>query len=128
MLGLVWHASPVQPDSATTINASWPTQQIIQGKKRNCPYVATSYLPHQLCHCRVGYCYELCHVLSILLQVYFHVRRVSSRDTEFENFDAEMLAFLWYVLFENHPSFEGNNNFVNSQIFGRVVKFGKCAI
>jgi len=37
-----------------------------------------------------------------------------------------MLALLRYVLSENHPSFEGNNNFVNSQIFGRVVKFGMC--
>ena len=29
------------------------------------------------------------------------------------NFDAKMLAFLWYVLAENHPSFEGNKNFAN---------------
>ena len=67
-------------------------------------------------------------MLSILPQVYFHVIRVSSQVTKFENFDAEMLALLWYVLFENHPFFEGNSNFVNCQIFGRVVKFGKCAI
>jgi ribosomal protein L31 len=39
-----------------------------------------------------------------------------------------MLAFLWYVLAENHPSFEGKNNFVKRQIFGRVVKFEICAI
>jgi len=52
---------------------------------------------------------------------------VSSRVTKFENSDVETLAFLWYVLFENHPPFEGNNNFVSSQIFRRVVKFGKCA-
>ena len=45
--------------------------------------------------------------------------------TNFENFDADTLVFLWYVLFENHPFLVGNNNFVNSQIFGRVVKFGK---
>ena len=45
-----------------------------------------------------------------------------------ENFDAETLAVFWYGLIENHPSLEGNNNFVNSQIFGRVVKSGKCAI
>jgi len=48
--------------------------------------------------------------------------------TKFENFDAETLAFLWYVLFENHPPFKENNNFANSQIFRRIVKFGKCAI
>jgi hypothetical protein len=46
----------------------------------------------------------------------------------FENFDAETLAFLWYELFENHPPFVGNSNFVNSHIFGRVVKFGKGVI
>jgi len=45
-----------------------------------------------------------------------------------ENFDAEMLSFLLYVLFETYPSFDGNSNFINSQIFGRVVIFGKCAI
>jgi len=65
--------------------------------------------------------------LSVLPQVYFHVIRVSSRVTKFENFDVKTFAFLWYVLFEDHPPFEGNNNFVNSQIFRRVVKFGKCA-
>jgi len=42
--------------------------------------------------------------------------------------DAETLASSWYELFENHPPFERNNIFVNSQIFGRVVKFGKCVI
>jgi ribosomal protein L31 len=31
-------------------------------------------------------------------------------------------------MFEKHPSFEGNNNIVNSQIFKRVIKFGKCAM
>jgi hypothetical protein len=37
------------------------------------------------------------------------------------------LRFSWYELFENHPSFEGNNTF-NSHIFGRVVKFRKSVI
>ena len=69
----------------------------------------------------------LCHVPSVLPQVYF-VICVSSRVTKFENFDTEILAFLWYVLFENHASLEGNNNFFNSQIFRRVVKFEKCGI
>jgi ribosomal protein L31 len=73
-------------------------------------------------------CHVLCCALSVPPQVYFHVIHVSSQVTKFENVDAETLAFLWYVLFENHPAFEGNNKFVNSQIFGRVVKFGKCAI
>jgi len=76
----------------------------------------------------MGCCHVLCCVLSILLQVYFRVVHISIRVTKFENFDAEMLLFLWYVLFENHPSFEGNNNFFDSQIFGIVVKYGKCAI
>jgi hypothetical protein len=39
-----------------------------------------------------------------------------------------VLVWGWYILFEYHPSFEGNNNIVNSQIFEKVVKFGKCAI
>jgi len=48
-------------------------------------------------------------------------------ESQFEKFDAETLAFLWYVLFQNHPPLERKKNiFVNSQIFGRVVKFGKC--
>jgi len=76
----------------------------------------------------MGCCHVLCCALSVLPQVYFHVIRVSSQVTKFEHFDAETLAFFWYVLFENHPPFEGNNNFVNSHMFGRVVKFGKCVI
>ena len=75
----------------------------------------------------MGYYHMLCHALSVLPQVYLHVIHVSSRVTKFENLDVETLAFLWYVLFENHPPFEGNNNFVNSEIFKRVVKFGKCS-
>jgi len=59
----------------------------------------------------------LCSALSVLPQVHFHVIRASNQVTKFENFDAEMLAFFWYVLFENHPSLEGNNNFVNNQSF-----------
>jgi hypothetical protein len=51
---------------------------------------------------------------------YFHVIRVYSQRTKFENFDPKTLACLWHVLFENHPPLEGNNNFVNSQIFRRV--------
>jgi len=76
----------------------------------------------------MGCCHMLCRALSVLPQVYFHVIRASSCVTKIEKFDAEMLAFFWYVLFENHPSLEGNNNFVNSLIFGRVAKFGKCGI
>jgi hypothetical protein len=53
---------------------------------------------------------------------------VSIQVAQLENVDAETLAFLCYVQFENYPFFEGNNYFVNSQIFGRVIKFGNCAI
>ena len=67
-----------------------------------------------------------CAVRCLSFPRYTFMSRVSSRITKFENFDAKMLVFLWYVLFENHPLFEGNNNFVKSQIFRRVVKFGKC--
>jgi len=70
----------------------------------------------------------LCSAFPVLPQVYCHVIHVSSRVLKFENFDAETLALLCYVLLENHPLFEGNNNFINSQIFRRVVKFGKYAI
>jgi hypothetical protein len=52
---------------------------------------------------------------------------VTSQVKKFAYFDAHMFEFLWYVFFEIHPHFEGNNN-LNSQIFGRVVKFGKCAV
>jgi len=40
-------------------------------------------------------CAVLCCALSVLPQVYFHVLRVASQVTKFENFVAEMLAFLW---------------------------------
>ena len=48
---------------------------------------------------------------------------VSSLVTEFVNFDPETFVFLGYVLLENYPSFELNNTFVYSQMFGRAVKF-----
>jgi len=48
--------------------------------------------------------------------------------TKFEYFYAATFSFLWYVLFEYLPSFKEYNNFANSQIFRRIVKFGKCAI
>jgi hypothetical protein len=63
----------------------------------------------------------LWYVLSILPQIYFHVVFVSSWITEFENIYAETFAVLWYVMFQNHPPLEGNNNFVNGEIFRRVV-------
>ena len=62
--------------------------------------------------------------LSISAQINCHVIRVSSLVTQFVNFDPEMLVCtVLYVLLENDPSFELNNNFVYSQMFGRVVKF-----
>jgi len=72
-------------------------------------------------------CHVLFSALPVLPLVYFHIICVFSRVTKFENFDTETLVFLWYVLFENHPPFEGNNNFINSQIFRRVVEFAKCS-
>jgi hypothetical protein len=39
-----------------------------------------------------------------------------------------MLVFLQYVLFEKDAFSAQNNNFVDSQIFGRFVEFGKCRI
>jgi len=73
-------------------------------------------------------CHVLCCALSVLPQEFFRVIGVSCPVTLFEHFDAETLAFFCYVMFENHPPFEGNNKFVNCQIFGRVVKYGKCVI
>jgi len=43
--------------------------------------------------------------------------------TWFVNFIAKTFVFLGYVLSENVPSFEQNNNFVYSQMFRRAVKF-----
>ena len=63
----------------------------------------------------------LCSALSVSAQINCHVIRVSSLVTEFVNFDPETLVFLGYVLSENDPSFELNNNFVYGQMFIRVV-------
>ena len=65
----------------------------------------------------------LCIALSVSAQINCHVMRVSSLITQFVNFDPEMSVFLGYVLSENDPSFELNNNFVYGQMFQRVVKF-----
>jgi hypothetical protein len=42
---------------------------------------------------------------------------------KFEHFDAETFAFFRNVLFDKYPSLEFHNDFVYSQMFGRVVKF-----
>jgi len=68
---------------------------------------------------------ELC-LCVVIFKTFFY--RVSNRVTNFGIFDAGTLAFFWYVLFQSHPSLEGNNKFVNSQIFGSVIIFGKCGI
>ena len=65
----------------------------------------------------------LCGALSDSAQINCHVIRVSSLVTQFVNFDPDTLVFLGYVLSENDPSFEFNNNFVYGQMFRRVVKF-----
>jgi len=61
--------------------------------------------------------------LSVSDQISCHVIRVYSLVIQFANFDPKTLVFLGYVLSENDPSFELNNNFVYGQMFGRVVKF-----
>ena len=131
LTSVLWHASPVWPDIATTVNLLFTKSSNNSREEKKLSkynvWPRPSYLPCQFCHCRMVCCHVLCCVLSVLSKVYFHVICVSSWVTKFENFDVETLAFLWYVLFENHPPFEGNNKFVNSQIFRRVVKFGKCA-
>jgi len=112
-------------------SVSWSSHQIIQGKKRNCPCIICGHillsslsgllLSHGLLSCAVP-----CTVNPSPGILSCHPCIQST--IRFENFDSETLAFLWYVLFENHPSLKGNNNLINSQIFGRVVKFGKCSI
>jgi len=69
-----------------------------------------------------------CAVHCLSFPRYTFMSCVSIQVAQLENVDAETLAFLCYVQFENYPFFEGNNYFVNSQIFGRVIKFGNCAI
>jgi len=61
--------------------------------------------------------------LSVSAQIYIHFIRVSSLVTQFVNFDPETFVFLGYVLSENDPSFELNNNFGYGQMFRRAVKF-----
>jgi hypothetical protein len=62
-------------------------------------------------------------VLSVSAQIKCHVIHISSLVTQFVNYDPETLVFLGYVLSENDPSIELNNNLVYGQMFGRVVKF-----
>jgi len=67
-------------------------------------------------------------VLFVSAQINCHVIHVSSLVTQFVNFDSETFVFLGYVLSENDPSFELNNNFVYGQMFGRVVKFWEFVV
>ena len=130
VLGLVACLSCSAWQCHNSKSVSSPSHQIIQRKKRNCPWIVCGRvlssssvlsLSHGLLS-RVVLC-AVCPSPSII-SCHTCIQSV----TKFENFDAETLAFFWYVLFENHSSLEGNNNFINSQIFGRVLKFGKCGI
>ena len=105
-----------------------PSHQIIQGKKRNCPCIRCGHvLLSSLSVLSLSHGLLSRAVLSVLSQYTFisYVYPVESQSLKI--LMSKRLRFLWYVLFENHPPFEGNNKFVNSQIFRRVVKFGKCA-
>jgi len=121
----LWHASPVRPDNATTVNLCLG-QVIKQFRGRNCPCIICGHILLSsssgllLSHGLLSRAVPCTGILSCHPCIQLVI--------EFENFDSETLAFLWYVLFENHPSLKGKNNLINSQIFGRVVKFGKCDI
>jgi len=65
----------------------------------------------------------LCSALSVSAQINCHILSVSSLVTQFVNFDPKMFVFLGYILSENDPSFELNNNFIYGQMFRRAVKF-----
>ena len=66
---------------------------------------------------------KLRSALSVSAQINCHLTRVSSLVTQFVNFDPETFVFRGYVLSENDPSFELNNNFVYGQMFERAEKF-----
>ena len=56
-------------------------------------------------------------MLFVSTQINCHVIRVSNLVTQFVNFDPKTFVFLGYVLSENDPSFELNNNFIYGQMF-----------
>jgi hypothetical protein len=112
-------------------SVSLPSWQIIQEKKVNCPCIICGHI--LLCSSSVlSLSYGLlsravrCFVCPSSGILSCHTR--SQLSHKVWKFLCQNASVLWYVLFENHPPSEGNNNFFNSQIFGRVVKFGKCAI
>jgi len=112
-------------------SVSSPSHQIIQGKKRNCRCIICAYfhLPSSsvlsLSHGLLSHAMPraVCPSPSI-----FSCHTCIQSSHKVWKFWCRNAAFFWYVLFENRPSLEGNNNFVNFQIFGRVVKFGKYGI
>ena len=96
-----------------------PSHQIIQGKKRNCPCIICAHvllpsssvlsLSHELLSCAVP-----CAVypLAVPCAVYplpslFLRYTCIQLSHKFKDFCAKMLVFLWYGVFENHPSLEG---------------------
>ena len=66
--------------------------------------------------------------LFVSAQINCHIISVPSLVTQFVNFDPKTFVFLGYILSENDPSFELNNNFVYGQMFRRAVKFLKFLV
>jgi len=102
---------------------SWSSHQIIQGKKRNCPCIICGHillssssgllLSHGLLSCAVPYTVNYAPKYTFMSSMYPISHKV-------ENFDSETLAFLWYVLFENHPSLKGNNTSLLARFSDRL--------
>ena len=108
-----------------------PSHQVIQGKKRNCPSIICGQI--LLSSLSV---LSLSHGLllrAVLCTVSFPRYAFMSYVYSVESQSLKILMpkrfhFFGMYCLKITPPFEGNNNFVKSQIFRRILKFGKCAI
>jgi hypothetical protein len=111
-------------------SVSWPSHHIIQGQKKlsMCnlwPHACvfhTSFVTSHLLLSHAVPC-SVCPSPSILS---CHTCIQLSQKVCILGWWYDCMA--WCVLFESHPPFERSNCFSNSQIFRRVVKFGKLAV
>jgi hypothetical protein len=112
----------------------------------------TTHISHATfwpCHCHGPRQSSLCWVLFVCTNLHHHFQDIIHEDesrifiwnlinchiiracslyTWFVNFVAKTFVFLGYVLSEDVPSFEQNNNFIYNQMFRRAVKFWKCLV
>ena len=90
------------PQQLFFLSSHWKVQE----RKGNFPHTICGHIllfPYQFCHFGMSCCQVLCHALSVISHVDFHVICWVAK---FVNFGSRIVVFLGNILCQNRPSFE----------------------